>query len=71
MSRTDEVLHGLIRDANDYRRLVQRAERSLALRSSVGPDDELAGLLREIRRLSQSRSIEAKKLLAEQLLRQQ
>ena len=52
MPRTDEVLQGLIRDANEYRRLAKRAQGSLSLSPSVGPDDELASLLREIRRLS-------------------
>ncbi len=71
MARSDEVLHGLIRDAHTYQRLARKAQRSLALSPSAGPVNELAGLLREIRFLSQSQSSEAKRLLAEQLLRQQ
>ena len=48
MARTDEMLHGLIRDAYTYQRLVRKAQRSLALSPSARPDNELAGLLREM-----------------------
>jgi hypothetical protein len=34
--------------------------------SGVGPNDELAGVLHEIARLSHSQAIEAKRLLAQQ-----
>ena len=48
MARTDEMLHGLIKEACTYQRLVRKAQRSLALSPSARPDNELAGLLREM-----------------------
>ncbi len=67
MSNMYEVLHGLLEDAQKYEVLSKNAARSLDRRSpGVGPDDELAGFLREIARLSQSQAIEAKRLLAQQ-----
>jgi hypothetical protein len=48
MARTDEMLHGLIRDAFTYQRLVRKVQRSLALSPSARPDNEPAGLLREM-----------------------
>ena len=48
MARTNEMLHGLIRDAYTHPRLVRKAQRSLALSPSARPDNELAGLLREM-----------------------
>ena len=72
MATTYDVLHGLIKDAHKYEMLAKRAERYLALRSpSVVPNNELAGLLHEIARLSHSQSFEAKRLLTQQLSRQQ
>lgn len=67
MSTIHDVLHGMIEDAQKYEALSKRAARSLDRRSSgVGPDDELAGFLREIVRLSHSQALEAKRLLYEQ-----
>jgi hypothetical protein len=71
MSTTYAVLHSLISDAHNNERLAQRAESSLALTPSVDPNNELAGLLREIARLSHSQSLRAKKLLALQPLREE
>ena len=48
MAITDEMLHGLIRDAYTYQRLVRKAQRSLALSPSARPDNDLAGLLRKM-----------------------
>ena len=48
MARTNEMLHGLIRDAYTYQRLVRKAQRSLALSPSARLDNELAGLLRKM-----------------------
>ena len=48
MAITDEMLHGLIRDAYTYQRLLRKPQRSLALSPGARPDNELAGLLREI-----------------------
>ena len=62
-----DVLHRLIEDAQKYEVLSKRAAKSVVRKpSDVGPDDELASLLREIGRLSHSQAIEAKRLLAQQ-----
>ncbi len=62
-----DVLHRLIEDAQKYEVLSKRAAKSVVRKpSGVGPDDELASLLREIGRLSHSQAIEAKRLLAQQ-----
>ena len=67
MLTTYDVLHRLIEDAQKYEVLSKRAARSVVRKpSGVGPDDELAGVLREIARLSHSQAIEAKRLLAQQ-----
>ncbi len=61
-----DVLHRLIEDAQKYEVLSKRAAKSVVRKpSGVGPDDELASLLREIGRLSHSQAIEAKRLLAQ------
>ena len=50
-----DVLHRLIEDAQKYEVLSKRAAKSVVRKpSDVGPDDELASLLREIGRLSHS-----------------
>jgi len=49
MARTDEMLHGSIRDAYTYQRLIRKAQRSLALSPSARLDNDLAGLLREMK----------------------
>ena len=62
-----DSLHRLIEDAQEYEVLSKRAAKSVVRKpSDVGPDDELASLLREIGRLSHSHAIEAKRLLAQQ-----
>ena len=67
MLTTYDVLHRLIEDAHKYEVLSKRAARSVVRKpSGVGPDDELAGVLGEIARLSHSQAIEAKRLLAQQ-----
>ncbi len=68
MSTMYDLLHGLIQDAQKYEVLSKRAARSLARSPDVGPDDELAGLLREIAQLSRRQAFEAKRLLAQQQL---
>ena len=67
-----DVLHRLIEDAQKYEVLSKRAAKSVVKKpSGVGPDDELAGVLREIARLSYSQAIEAKRLLAQQQRQQE
>ncbi len=62
-----DVLHRLIEDAQKYEVLSKRAAKSVVRKpSGVGPDDELASLLREIGWLSHSQAVEAKRLLAQQ-----
>ncbi len=59
-----DVLHSMIRDAQEYQSLVKKANGALSRRPVVGPNDELvSGILTEIERLSHSQAREAKRLL--------
>lgn len=63
-----DVLHGMIEDAQKYQLLAKRANSTLSQRPVVGPDDELvAGVLKEIERLSHSQAREARRLLAKRV----
>ncbi len=61
----NNVLRGMLEDAQRYQVLAKRANGTLSTRPGVGPDNELvAGALKEIERLSHSQAREAKRLLA-------
>ena len=61
-----EVLRGMLKDAQRYQSLAQRASGGLSGGPVDGPDDELvSGVLKEIERLGHSQAREAERLLAQ------